>query len=377
MSWHEDDLKSQSVTAVRDRTQEISSALSHPEENRVKKWFLLTGGRLVVSAALLFAVFVVLLGVSVIQPLEMRNLLTETTAVTTLFSALLSGAILLVSIVVSISSIVLSHEMTDIETQQERIAASIEYRKRIEEFIDADITPARPAEFLRVVLHAIFEHAQALEEIASDSSNDEFQTHTKAFMDNVTDEINQAQTTLGETRFGTFTVLLAGLNYDYSGQLHAARGFKLRYAETLTDEEREVIEDLVETLTFFATGREYFKSLYYKQEFARLSSRLLYVSLPVIVFTSYIILALDANFFPDVTLFGLSPLLVFVSFAYVIALAPYVVLTAYVIRAAAITLRTLTAGPFILQQGNEIDGLDWEMAENQGEWDLTERSTDE
>ena len=372
MSEREGDLKSQSVNAVRDRTEEISSALSRPEENRVKKWFLLTGKRLVVSAALLSAVFVVLIGFSFIRPLNMQNLLNETNAVTTLFTALLSGAILLVSIVVSISSIVLSQEMTDIETQQERITATMEYRRRIEAFIDADVTPARPAEFLRVVLHAIFKHTQVLEHIAADSTNDEFQTHVESFVDNVSNEIEQARTTLGDARFGTFRVLLVGLDYDYSGQLHAARGFKLRYAETLTDEEREVIDDLIKTLKFFATGREYFKSLYYKQEFASLSSRLLYVSLPVIVFISYILLALDANLFPEVVLFGLSPLLIFVSFAYMIALAPYVVLTAYVIRVATITLRTLAAGPFILQPGSEIEELDWEVSEDQREWDITE-----
>ena len=377
MSEHERDLKSQSVNAVRDRTDEISSALSRPEENRAKKWFLLTGERLVVSAVLLFAVFIILLGFSVIRPLDMRNLLNEANTVRTLFSSLLSGAILLVSIVVSISSIVLSQEITDIENQQERIAATMEYRRRIEEFIDADVTPARPAEFLRVVLHTIFRHTQALEQIAADSANDEFQTHVEAFADNVSNEIKQARTTLGDARFGTFKVLLVGLNYDYSGQLHAARGFKLRYADTLTDEEREVIDDLIESLKFFATGREYFKSLYYKQEFARLSSRLLYISLPVIVFISYILLALDANLFPEVVLFGFSPLLVFVSFAYVIALAPYVVLTAYIIRAATITLRTLAAGPFILQPGNVIEGLEWEVSEDLHEWDIPERSSDE
>ena len=377
MSEQETDLASQGVTAARDYTEEISSALTSPAENRVKQWFLLKGRRPVVTAVLLLAVFVLLVGLAVVRPLNMRDLLTETNTIQTLFTALLSGAILLVSIVVSINSIVLSQEITDIESQQERISASMDFRRHIEEFIEMDVIPARPAEFLRVVLYTLLRQAQSLADIAADSTNDEFREQVKTFADKVSKDVEQARITLGDARFGTFQVLLVGLNYDYSGQLYAARTFKHKYADTLTDEEQEAIDDLTETLTFFATGREYFKSLYYKRELAELSSRLLYVSLPVIVFTSYVLLALDANLVPKTTIFGVPPLLLFVTLAYVIALAPYIVLTAYVIRAATITLRTLAAGPFILHKGSAIESLDFERAEDSMNWEDARSTTDD
>ena len=377
MSERDGNLGSGSLDAVTERTDELSSLLEHPEENRLKMWFLLTGRRMAVTAVILAAVFAIIIGASLLQPLNVRGLLNETNTVKTLFTTLLSGAILLVSIVVSISSIVLSQEITDISSQQERVTATIEYRKRVEQFINADITPARPAEFLRAVLHTIFRNTQALDQIASESSDEEFRTHVDEFFDNVTSEIEEARDTLGDARFGTFRVLLVGLDYNYAGQLHVARGFKRRYGDTLSDKEEEVIDELISTLKFFATGREYFKSLYYKREFARLSSRLLYVSLPVIVFISYILLALDENLFPRVSLFSLSPLLVFVSFAYTVALAPYVVLTSYILRAATITLRTLAAGPFILQPGEGIEDLDWELPENLHDWEITETTGDD
>ena len=377
MSKQETDLTSRGVDAARDYTEEISSALTNPAENRVKQWFLLKGRRPVVTAVLLLAIFVLLVGLAVIRPLNMRDLLTKTNTVQTLFSALLSGAILLVSIVVSINSIVLSQEITDIESQQERISASMDFRRHIEEFIETDVIPARPAEFLRVVLHTLLHQAQSLADIAADSTNDEFREQVETFRDKVSEDVDQARTTLGDARFGTFKVLLVGLNYDYSGQLYAARTFKHKYADTLTDEEQEAIDDLTETLTFFATGREYFKSLYYKRELAELSSRLLYVSLPVIVFTSYVLLALDANLIPEMTILGVPPLLLFVTLAYVIALAPYVVLTAYVIRAATIALRTLAAGPFILHKGSTIDSLNFERAEDSMDWEETQNTTND
>ena len=100
-------------------------------------------------------------------------------------------------------------------------------------------------------------------------------------------------------------------------------------------------------------SREYFKTLYYKLELSDLATTLLTVSLPIIVFITYVLLALDSGIFPDVTLFGYTPLTVFISFAYTIALAPYAVLTSYIIRAANVTKRTPEEGPFVLDSERE------------------------
>ncbi len=99
--------------------------------------------------------------------------------------------------------------------------------------------------------------------------------------------------------------------------------------------------------------REYFKTLYYKLELSDLSTTLLTVSLPAIIFITYVLLALDSGLFPDVTVFGYTPLTVFISFAYTIALAPYAVLTSYVLRAANVTNRTPEEGPFVLDTERE------------------------
>lgn len=377
VSEQDADLTSQGADIIRGKAEDINSVFRHSRENRVKEWFLLTGTRLVVAAVLLFGVFAILIGISFLKPLDIRNLLNETTAVRTLFSALLSGAILLVSIVVSINSIVFSQEITDIDTQQERISASMEFRRRVEESINSDITPARPAEFLSVVLYTIHNQSQSLESITANSTNDEFREHVETFTDKVSTDIDQSRDILENERIGAFRVLLAGLHYDYTGQLHAVRRLKQKYADTLADEEQDEIDNLIETLTLFATGREYFKSLYYKEELAQLSSKLLFVSLPVIVFVSYILLTLDAKLIPEVSLFGIPSLLVFVSLSYVIALAPYVVLTAYVIRTATITLRTLAEGPFVLSNEDEINPLDLEDYEDLRDWNNSETAVED
>lgn len=59
-----------------------------------------------------------------------------------------------------------------------------------------------------------------------------------------------------------------------------------------------------------------------------------------------------------------------------IALAPYILLTAYIFRAATITLRTLAAGPFLLREGNDIESHEWEPQRPDRDWDLTDRADD-
>jgi hypothetical protein len=217
----------------------------------------------------------------------------------------------------------------------------------------------------------------ALTEIAADGSNDAFREDVETFADGVAEEIEEARQTLSAARMGSFKVLLTGLSYNYSGELHAARGLRHRHGDDLSEEARDSVDELIRTLKHVGTGREYFKSLYYKRELAYLSSRLLFVSLPVVVFTSYVILALDASLLPDVVFFGMSPLLLFVTLAYTIALAPYLLLTAYVIRATTVTIRTLAAGPFILQEGSEIESLEWNPDTPTREWELVKRVKEE
>jgi len=349
--------------------QPVSRLVDRIKENALVQWVLLRGERSLVTLALLTGVFAVFLALALVRPVDMERLLSETTTLRSLFGALLSGAILIVSIVSSISSIVLSQEITDIETEQERIDASIDFRRRAETLAQAEGSPGQPAAFLEVILYTIYEQTRDLGAVAARSDDEEFRDQVESFAREVLSEAKNAATTLDGARFGTFTVLSAGLNYDYSWQLNTARRIQNRYGDRLDEEERQVLADLVDTLKFFATGREYFQSLYYKREVARLSSTLLYVSLPVIVFISYLLLALDGDIFPSGRIGALSLLSVFILFAYTVSLAPYVVLTAYVLRIAAITMQTLAAGPFIVQQRDHRDIVELSMDTDPTEWE--------
>jgi hypothetical protein len=319
------------------------------EKGSVRQWFMITGNRLAVAFVLLSVVFLALFAWGMVRPLEMRTLLTETNTVQTLFNTMLSGIILLVSIVVSVNSIVLSQELTSLDQQQGRIESSMEFSRNIGDYVSDGVAPTTPPAFLDVLLDTIWGQVTDLREICAEVPDDSLQNDFDTFAAKVQTHVDEVNAQLEGEDGGTAGILLAGLSYDYSWQLYAVRKLRAKHENALPPAGHDVIDELLEALKYFATGRGYFKTLYYEQEFANLSNALLYVSLPAIVFMSHFLLALDAAQIPDVQLLGIDPLMIYVIFAYTFALAPYIVFTAFLIRSTVVARRTLGAGPFVVR----------------------------
>lgn len=314
------------------------------EENRIKRWFLFDGNRLLVSGVLLVSVFLSLLVLGVLWSVEYRRLLEDTTVVQTVFNTLLRGTILLVSLVVAITSVGISQELTSFDDQYERADSEIEFREKIEQLGGVDIRSAKAAEFLQAILKTVQQHTEALEEHTADTSDRELQTEVEKLAEAVSTEANEVYTTFKRVKPGSSDELIVGLNYGYSEQVHMALTIQTDFRDTLSESAHEELDRLVETLKNFSTTQEYYKTLYYKQEFSELSTVLLVTSLPVIVFNTYVLLALNTDLFPEVSILGLSPLSVFISAAYTVSLTPFIVLTAYILRVTTVTRRTLSAG---------------------------------
>lgn len=105
------------------------------------RWILLEGNRNAVTAALLSFVFTALIVVGSLWTFEMADLLTETPAIQTILDTFLSGIILLVSVGVSINSIVLSHDITSVETQEDRLKATMRFREDIGHLTESGESP--------------------------------------------------------------------------------------------------------------------------------------------------------------------------------------------------------------------------------------------
>lgn len=335
------------------RLKEFATKYPKQHGSSLKRWILFTGDRLHVTAVLLAGVFASLIILGMIWPIEYHRLVTETGMVQTIFNTLLGGVILLVSIVVAVASVGITQELTTLGEQSDRIQAARQFRTRQEEHPEIEMSPARPGQIIIASLESIQGRATELEGIANEYADSDVQEDILALTEDIKVNIEELVKTIGQVQAGSIDELLIGLDYSASWQLHETFRIQYTYADKLTDDEQAVLDELGDSLRGLMTSREYFKTLYFKREFSNLSSVLLGVSLPVIVFITYVLLALDAGLFPEISLAGMSPLAIFISLAYAIALVPYIIFTAYVLRAASVIKRTPAVGPVVL--GEEYD----------------------
>jgi len=311
----------------------------------IVRWVLLEANRLAVTGALLTLVFVTIMGVGELWTFKMQRLLWETSAVQTVLATLLSGIILLVSIVVSINSIVLSHDITSVETQQNRTEGIMEFRRSVGELTESGESPTDPASVLDLMASVIHDRVTDLKEVA-EGGDEEIAEEVEEYVEAILGTVERlgGHGDVGGAEFG---VLWMGLEVDYGS--HMDRSRMLRSAHDDTSEEfSERLDGLLQAFQLFATGKEYFKSLYYTQEVSQLSRVLLVVALPAVLVNSSAILAISSQILPDVWLFGLPPLLTFVAVVFTISLAPFLVLTSYMLRLSTVARRTAATGPFSL-----------------------------
>lgn len=312
------------------------------------RWILLEGNRMAVTAALLTFVFGSLVAIGSLWTFEMASVLTETPAIQTILNTLLSGIILLVSIVVSINSIVLSHDITSVGTQESRYEATMTFRKDIARFDQGEQSPTDPTAFLNLMVNVIGERAGALERTIEDT-DEPFANEVRHFAARIADSATSVKTAFTGTPEGAeFGILWLGLELndgEYMSRLHRLRS---HFETTVGDDVAEQLDELEEALQLFAVGQEYFKTLYYTHEISQLSRTLLVISLPAIVVNASAILAINAQILPEFWLFGLPPLLTFVAAVFTFSLSPYIILTAYMLRLATVAKRTNVSGPFSL-----------------------------
>ena len=226
---------------VRDRFGLPDSGLGRSSENRVKRWILFDGDREHVATALLAIVFSVLLVMGGLWPIEYQELLGETTIVQTVFNTLLSGTILLVSIVVSIAAVGISQELTSLGDQSERVDTIIAFQEAIEDRGIVDVSPARPGQFMAVVLRSIKHRANELQELEK-GSEDEYREEIDRLEADILANTEEVLTTLSRVPAGSTDELLTGLNYDSSWQLYQVRRILAKYGDDLSDAERHVLE---------------------------------------------------------------------------------------------------------------------------------------
>jgi len=337
--------------------------------SRATFWLVVEANRLVVAALLFAGLFAVLVAVGVAMP-HMAGLLIRGDPVEATFEGLTGATVTGVTLVLTLNQLVLSQEMGAVGDQRERMEEAMTFRRDAENLIDQAVSPPEPSAFLSALLETTREHAATLREgldagrgAAGDQRTDgDKQTNTdqQAGGDQLRDQV----TTLAESvetdaglvtdrlsgaQFGTFDVLSAVLDFNYSLKIYRARRLRANHSDRLTAAQESALDELVDTLELFGPAREHFKTLYFQSALIDLSRAIIVATLPALL----VAISMTLYFEPATvssTVAGVPLTVLAVSAGVAVTLLPFLVLLAYVARIATITKRTLSIGSFLLRE---------------------------
>lgn len=324
-------------------------------ETRLKIWLLISANRWLVTGLILAGTYVSLLVLHVLGPTTSQKL-TTTSGVASLFGSMVIAIVTSVTLVLSISQFVLAEEIGTLGEQRERMANEAEFREEIEEIAGIGVSPAEPSRFLRMLIQTADTRAKELNESVTEGSASEQLEEIAQYTDGIIEHSQTVTDDLAGAEFGSFDLLLPVLNYNYSWKVFAARTLRDEYAESLSEEADEAFDDLIEVLRFFGPAREHFKTLYVQWEIINISRGVLYGAMPALAIAGYMMLEFDASLLPG-TVFGISTAYLVVSFLYVGTFVPFAVLLAYVLRVLTVLKRTLSIGPFILRETEQLENI--------------------
>ena len=318
--------------------------------SRRKLWLLVDADRRLVAAGFLVAVFLLLFAVGVGVP-DVAAVIAEGDPIETTFQALIGGIITGVTLVLTLNQLVLSQELGAVGDQRERMQGATEFRRDVADVLGRDVMPPEPSAFLRDVVIAAGQRADDVEEALS--ADEELDDDAARLVDSVRENAETVGDALDGAQFGSFEVVSAALDFNYSWKLYEAR--RLRADHDLTDEQDEALSALADVLELFGPAREHFKTLYFQWELVDLSRSVLWAAIPALIVAVGSVLYLS-GLVPGAPVTGLyleGPFVV--SAAVTVTLLPFAILLSYVLRIATVTKRTLSIGPFTLRDTSHGD----------------------
>lgn len=325
---------------------------------RLRLYVLTTMDRTLLAGILAIVMFGVFVGLGAYAVPAFRTYMTQSVPTRYTFQAFITALITGVTLVVTINQLVLSQELGPLPDQRERMSGSMSFRGDVED-IFGTASPPEPAAFLRALVENTTEKAETLRETVSGNSNDDLVTNTNQFVDNIADNAEVVSENIEDENFGSYAVVKAALDYNYSWKIYQAHRLRDIFGEDMSDDEQRALIELIRVLTFFGPAREHIKTLYFQWELVDLSRSILYTSIPALVSSAALATYLAPSSFPGVTL-GIDNLVWIVSAGITVGSFPFLLLTAYVLRLATIAKRTLAIGPFILRSSGRATDIEWE-----------------
>ncbi|AZH24723.1 hypothetical protein [Haloplanus aerogenes] len=321
-------------------------------ESRTKLWLYLEADRRLVVTGLVVAVFLVLLAAGLSLPAAAAKL-RGGDSIGTLFQGFLTATITGVTLVLTLNQLVLSQELGAVGDQRERMSGALEFREDAADLLDVPVSPARPSQFLRALVQIASRHAQDLRD-AVGADHEEVAELTESLIGNA----DRVAGDLDGAQFGEFDVLSAALNFNYSWKIFAAK--RIRETDSLGEDAEAALDRLIDTLELFGPAREHFKTLYFQWELINLSRGILAAAFPAL-FVAICMIAFFDPAGPISRTFGVVPVVALTS---TVSVLPFLVLLVYVLRIATVTKHTLSIGPFILRETEQVEEVTWDDGES-------------
>jgi hypothetical protein len=333
--------------------------------SRLKSWVLLEANRRVIAGVILVGFFLALVALIQLWPAPLRPILAESDPVETMFQALTTATITAVTLVITINQLVLSQELGAVGDQRERMQAATEFRHDVGEYLEEPAAPAEPASFLDRLIGASQKSAIRLGEALEDHPDDDLREAVDEYVDDLVENAEEVSEELGDAQFGSYDLVSAAVDYNYSWKLYRAEYLQGQYADSLDDEQDEAFEQVTDVLQLFAPAREHFKTLYFQWELTDLSRGMLYAALPALIVSLTALMFLDQpTAAPGATL-GVQNVVWLVAAAASVVMLPFVILMSYILRIATIAKRTLAMGPFVLRADERTGG---DVDADRGDW---------
>ncbi|PSP75185.1 hypothetical protein BRC86_04020 [Halobacteriales archaeon QS_3_64_16] len=334
---------------------EASNRQARTGESSARLWVLLDARRSAIVAMMAVAIFLALVLLSTLDPSPLAE--SSGDPIDTAFQGLIGAVITGVSLVVSITQLSLSQELGPVGGQRDRMDSSLGLQDDIESAA-GEIESPDPSTYLRLLCVASRKQASALQSAVAESDDELLGERVDRFASRVVENAEGIETELADARFGDFAVIRAALNYNYSWKIYAARRLRIEHTDSIDEQASEAFEDIVDTLSLFGPAREYFKTQYVQWELVNLSRTIIYAAIPALVVSIATVFYVDETALSGMT-FGISNLTWVASASATIAVLPFLVLVAYMLRLATISKRTGTTGPFILREAERLDVFDW------------------
>jgi len=322
-------------------------------------WLLLTADRWRVAALFSATIFAAIVMTSFLDVTPMRVVIENQTALWWVFSPLVGAVITGVTLVATFTQLVLSQELGPIGDQRSRMNGAVEFREDVDSWLDVSPTPPDPSSFLEALLDGVEEYAQNLQSASENCDDETARKRVSEFAETLTDHARTVGAGLEDATFGDFDVLHSALDFNYSWKMYEAKKLRQTHDEALDEDTKAAIDDIITVLEYFGPAREHFKTLYFQWELINLSRMMLYAALPALGATFLIQFYVSPGSFLG-TYLGVSGIVWVVAAGVTIALVPFFLLAAYVLRIGTIAKRTLAIGPFILRDTDRSEDIDWD-----------------